>query len=60
MQSGKATFEQGGFFKIAGISLELEGFVSDFFQRPEFLNSLSMERRYEIEAQMDAVQSLFA
>jgi hypothetical protein len=59
-KGGEQPLSKAVFFNIAGISPELEEFVSDFFQRLEFLNSLSMERRYEIEVQMDAVQSLFA
>ena len=48
------------FLNTVGISPELEELVNDLFQRPEMLNSLSQERRHEIEAQMEAVLSLFA
>jgi hypothetical protein len=43
------------FYQIAGITPELEEFVSDFIKRPEILNSLSQEKQQEIEAKMDAV-----
>ena len=43
------------FYQIAGISPELEEFISDFVRRPEILDSLSQEKQEEIEAKMDAV-----
>jgi len=43
------------FYQIAGITPELEEFISDFIRRPEILNSLSQEKQREIEAKMDAV-----
>jgi hypothetical protein len=46
------------FFQIAGITPELEEFISDFVKRPEILNSLPLEKQQEIEAQMDAVFAL--
>jgi hypothetical protein len=43
------------FFKIAGITPELEKFIRDFVKRPDILNSLPQGKQQEIEAQMDAV-----
>ena len=43
------------FYQIAGITPELEEFISDFISRPEILNSLSQKKQQEIEAKMDAV-----
>jgi hypothetical protein len=43
------------FYQIAGITPELEKFVSDFIRTPEIFNSLSQEKQQEIEAKMDAV-----
>jgi len=45
------------FYQIAGITPELEEFISDFVSRPEILDSLSQEKQLEIEAKMDAVFS---
>ena len=53
------SMSQWEFFDIAGISPELKEFVNDFIQKPEIVETLSIERRREIEAQMDAVLSLF-
>jgi hypothetical protein len=43
------------FYQIAGITPELEEFISDFVSRPEILDSLSQKKQKEIEAKMDAV-----
>jgi hypothetical protein len=43
------------FYQIAGITPELEAFVSDFIRRPEILDGLTQEKQEEIEAKMDAV-----
>jgi hypothetical protein len=43
------------FFQAAGITPDLEKFISDFVGRPEILDTLSPEQQQEIEAQMDAV-----
>lgn len=48
------------FFQVAGITSELEEFVDEFIKKPEVLQSLSLERQQQIEAQMDAVLALFA
>jgi hypothetical protein len=47
------------FFQIAGITPELEGFITEFVRSPEILDSLSLEKQREIEDQMDAVLALF-
>lgn len=46
------------FYHIAGITPELEEFISDFVRRPEIIGSLSREKQQEIEAKMDAVLAL--
>lgn len=46
------------FYQYAGITPELEEFISNFVGRPEILDSLSQEKQLEIEAQMDAVLAL--
>jgi hypothetical protein len=45
-------------FQFAGITPELEEFISNFVGRPEILDSLSQEKQQEIEAKMDAVLAL--
>ena len=46
------------FFQLAGITPELEEFINEFLERPEILDSLSHEKKQEIEASMDAVFTL--
>ena len=46
------------FYQIAGISPELEEFISNFVRKPEILDSLSQEKQREIEAKMDAVLAM--
>jgi hypothetical protein len=46
------------FYQFVGITPEFERFIIDFVQRPEILNSLSQEKRQEIEAKMEAVLAL--
>ena len=46
------------FYQFAGITPELEEFISDFVRRPEILDSLSQEKQQDIEAKMDAVLAL--
>jgi hypothetical protein len=47
------------FMRLAGIGPELAEFVTEFIKKPEILFSMSLERGYEIENQMDAILSLF-
>jgi hypothetical protein len=47
------------FFQIAGITPELEEFITEFVRSPEILDSLSPEKQREIEDSMDAVLALF-
>jgi len=46
------------FYQFAGITPELEKFISDFVRRPEILDTLPQEKQQEIEAKMDAVLAL--
>jgi len=43
---------------LAGIGPELAEFVIEFIEKPEIFFSMSFERRYEIENQMDTILSL--
>jgi len=45
--------------RLAGFGPELAEFVIEFVEKPEMLFSMSFERRYEIENQMDAILSSF-
>lgn len=47
------------FFRIVGITPELEGFIAEFVRNPEILDSLSLEKQREIEDRMDAVLGFF-
>lgn len=53
-KSQSATTE-ADFNRWAGISPELARFVNELIERPEILFSMPIEKRHEIEAQMDAV-----
>ena len=46
------------FYQIAGITPELEKFISDFVRCPEILDSLSQKKQQEIETKMDAVLAM--
>jgi len=46
------------FMGLAGIGPELAEFVIEFIEKPEIFFSMSFERRYEIENQMDTILSL--
>jgi len=54
-ETTRESITQAEFFKIAGITPELEEFIRDFVKRPDILNSLSPGKQQEIEAKMDAV-----
>jgi hypothetical protein len=47
------------FLRLAGFETELAEFVTEFVEKPEMLFSMSFERRYAIENQMDAILSSF-
>lgn len=47
------------FIKMAGIGPELAEFVTDFIEKPDIFYSMPIERRCEIENQMDAILSSF-
>jgi hypothetical protein len=47
------------FIGLAGIGPDLAEFVTELIERPEMIFSMSIERRCEIENQMDAILSLF-
>jgi hypothetical protein len=57
-KTARSPMTQAEFFQVAGITPELEEFISDFVRRPEILDALSQKQQQEIEAQMDAVLAL--
>jgi hypothetical protein len=57
-ETTRAPATKAEFYQLAGITPDLEEFISDFISRPEILNSLSQEKQQEIEAKMDAVLAM--
>jgi hypothetical protein len=55
----KSASSKADFIRMAGIGPELAEFVIEFIEKPEMFFSMSFERRYEIENQMDAILSSF-
>ena len=55
----KSASSKANFIRMAGIGAELAEFVIEFIEKPEIFFSMSFERRYEIENQMDAILSSF-
>ena len=55
----KSASSKADFMGLAGIGPELAEFVIEFIEKPEMFFSMSFERRYEIENQMDAILSSF-
>ncbi len=55
----KSAKSKAEFLRLAGIGPELAEFVTDFVEQPEAFRSISLERRREIENQMDGIFSLF-
>ena len=55
----KSAGSKADFIGLAGIGPELAQFVIEFIEKPEIFFSMSFERRYEIENQMDAILSSF-
>ena len=55
----KSASSKADFIELAGIGLELAEFVIEFIEKPEIIFSMSVERRYEIENQMDAILASF-
>jgi hypothetical protein len=58
--AGETALSQADFMRLAGIGPELAEFVNEFIKRPEIFFSMSLERRGEIENQLDAVLSSIA
>lgn len=56
---GKPPTSRADFIRLAGIGPELAEFVNDFTERPEIFFSMSIERRREIENQMNAIIATF-
>jgi|PlaIllAssembly_1097288.scaffolds.fasta_scaffold20779_4 hypothetical protein len=54
----KSASSKADFMGLAGIGPELAEFVIEFIEKPEIFFSMSFERRYEIENQMDTILSL--
>ena len=55
----KTASSKADFIRLTGIGPELAEFVTEFIEKPEMLFSMSFEKRYEIENQMDAILSSF-
>jgi hypothetical protein len=55
----KCASSKADFIRLAGIGTELAEFVIEFIEKPEIFFSMSLERRDEIENQMDAILSSF-
>lgn len=55
--TGEAALSQADFMRRASIAPELAEFVNEFIESPEIYFSMSLERRCEIENQLDAVLS---
>jgi len=53
----KAVRSKADFLRWAGIGPELVEFVTGFIERPECFYTMPLEKRREIENQMDAVLS---
>jgi hypothetical protein len=55
----KSANSRAEFIKMAGIGPELAEFVTEFIEKPDIFYSMPIERRCEIENQMDAILSSF-
>jgi hypothetical protein len=55
----KSAGSKSDFIMSAGIEPELAEFVIEFLEKPEIFFSMPIERRREIENQMDAILSSF-
>ena len=55
----KSAKSKAEFLRLTGIGPELAEFVTEFVEQPEVFRSISLERRREIENQMDGIFSLF-
>jgi hypothetical protein len=51
----KSARSKADFIRLAGIGPEIAEFVTEFIEKPEIFYSIPVERRREIENQMDAV-----
>jgi len=56
----KSARSKADFIRLAGIGPELAEFVTEFIEKPDIFYSIPVERRREIENQMDAVLLSFA
>jgi hypothetical protein len=51
----KSASSKADFIQLAGIGPELAKFLTEFVEKPDHFYSIPLERRREIENQMDAV-----
>jgi hypothetical protein len=56
----KSATTKADFLRLAGIRPELAEYVTNFVEKPEIIFSMPLERRREIENQMDVILSLFS
>jgi len=54
----KSAKSKAEFLRLAGIGSELAEFVTEFVEQPATFRSISLERRCEIENQMDMIFSM--
>jgi len=55
----KSAGSREDFIRLAGIGPELAEFLTEFVEKPDKFHSMPLERRCEIENQMDAIIASF-
>jgi hypothetical protein len=55
----KSASSKADFIRLAGIGPELVEFVTEFIEKPEIFFSMPLERRCQIENQMNAIIATF-
>jgi hypothetical protein len=55
----KSASSKADFIRLSGIGPDLAEFVTEFIEKPENFISMTLEKRREIENEMDAILSSF-
>lgn len=55
----KSARSKADFIRLTGIGSELAEFVTEFVEKPDKFISMPIEKRHEIENEMDAILSSF-
>ncbi len=55
----KSARSKADFIRLSGIGPDLAEFVTEFIEKPENFISMTLEKRREIENEMDAILSSF-